>query len=102
RGWLSRTTATTWFPVRSCPSSSATATASTSSPTSGCSMPSCRLETPIGTLALAATDSGLGGVWFDGARIEPSGSCSVLDEACRQLDAYFAGELIDFDLPLDL
>ena len=29
-------------------------------------------------------------------------SCAVLDDAAAQLDAYFAGELIEFDLPLDL
>jgi methylated-DNA-[protein]-cysteine S-methyltransferase len=65
-------------------------------------MASCRLDTPIGTVGLAVTDTGLSGVWFDGERFEPSGRNTVLDEVCRQLDAYFAGELTDFDLPLDL
>jgi methylated-DNA-[protein]-cysteine S-methyltransferase len=32
----------------------------------------------------------------------PDDSRRVLDHAAAQLDAYFAGELIDFDLPLDL
>jgi methylated-DNA-[protein]-cysteine S-methyltransferase len=65
-------------------------------------MSSARLDTPIGTLGLVASDDGLRGVYFDGARIEPDGHAAVLDETCRQLQAYFAGELIDFDLPLDL
>jgi methylated-DNA-[protein]-cysteine S-methyltransferase len=65
-------------------------------------MNAARLDTPIGTLGLAASADGLRGIWFDGQRIEPSGSSPVLDEACRQLEAYFAGELIDFDLALDL
>jgi methylated-DNA-[protein]-cysteine S-methyltransferase len=30
------------------------------------------------------------------------GGCSVLDDAAAQLEAYFAGDLIVFDLPLDL
>jgi methylated-DNA-[protein]-cysteine S-methyltransferase len=29
-------------------------------------------------------------------------SCAVLDETVDQLEAYFAGELFEFDLPLDL
>jgi methylated-DNA-[protein]-cysteine S-methyltransferase len=65
-------------------------------------MPSARLETPIGTIGLAASDAGLRRVYFDGARVEPEGASPVLDEAARQLESYFAGDLIDFDLPLDL
>jgi methylated-DNA-[protein]-cysteine S-methyltransferase len=61
-----------------------------------------RLETPIGTLGLVGSDDGLRAVYFDGARVSPEGSSPVLDEAARQLQAYFAGELIDFELPLDL
>ena len=65
-------------------------------------MPSARLETPIGTIGLAASDAGLRRVYFDGARVEPEGASPVLDEAARQLESYFAGDLVDFDLPLDL
>jgi methylated-DNA-[protein]-cysteine S-methyltransferase len=32
----------------------------------------------------------------------PDESCGVLEAAAAQLDAYFAGDLIEFDLPLDL
>ena len=60
------------------------------------------LDTPIGPLGLVASDDGLEAVLFDGRRIRPEGSSAVLDEAARQLDAYFAGALVDFDLPLDL
>jgi methylated-DNA-[protein]-cysteine S-methyltransferase len=60
------------------------------------------LETPIGTLGLVGSEAGLRAVFFDGQRVEPDGGCELLDEAARQLAAYFAGELIDFDLPLDL
>jgi methylated-DNA-[protein]-cysteine S-methyltransferase len=60
------------------------------------------VETPIGPLGLRASESALTGVFFDGGRVRPEGASPVLDEAARQLDAYFAGELVDFDLPLEL
>jgi methylated-DNA-[protein]-cysteine S-methyltransferase len=39
---------------------------------------------------------------FDGRGIRPEGSPPVLDEAARQLMAYFEGDLVTFDLPLEL
>lgn len=63
-------------------------------------MASAVVDTPIGPLGLVASDSALQSVWFDAARVRPEGSSPVLDEAARQLDAYFAGELVTFDLPL--
>ena len=60
------------------------------------------LDSPIGPLGLVASQEGLRGVLFDGGNIEPAGSSPVLDEAARQLEAYFDGELISFDLPLEL
>jgi methylated-DNA-[protein]-cysteine S-methyltransferase len=65
-------------------------------------MPSARVETPIGPLGLVASDAGLRAVRFDGERVRTEGRSSVLDEARRQFAAYFAGDLVDFDLPLDL
>ena len=65
-------------------------------------MASTVVDTPIGQLGLVASDSALQSVWFDGERIRPGGSSAVLDEAERQLQAYFAGELVAFDLPLEL
>jgi len=65
-------------------------------------MPSAVLETPIGPLGLVASDTALQGVLFSGDRIRPEGSSPVLDEAAFQLDAYFEGELVAFDLPLEL
>jgi methylated-DNA-[protein]-cysteine S-methyltransferase len=65
-------------------------------------MASARVDTPIGPVGLVASDDGLRFVRFDGERVEPEGSSLVLDEARRQLEAYFAGDLVDFDLPLDL
>ena len=64
-------------------------------------MPSRSVDTAIGTLGLVATDAGLSRVRWS-AKGFPNESCAVLDEAAAQLEAYFAGELIAFDVPLDL
>lgn len=71
-----------------------------------------RLNGPLGPMILAASTQGLCGVWFEGQRHGPSeermqswtpqSSHSLLQEASRQLHAYFANELQKFDLPLDL
>jgi methylated-DNA-[protein]-cysteine S-methyltransferase len=85
-------------------------------------------ETPIGPLLLATTDEGLVNVVFradprvtgaavrrlgtrfgtEPVRVDPAGpppsgagAPGHLAETVRQLDAYFAGTLHDFDLPLD-
>ncbi|HEY6015564.1 MAG TPA: methylated-DNA--[protein]-cysteine S-methyltransferase [Gaiellaceae bacterium] len=64
-------------------------------------MHSLGVETPIGTLGLVGSDAGLSRVLWSAAGLA-LGGCAVLDEAAAQLGAYFAGELIEFDLPLDL
>ena len=64
-------------------------------------MPSRAVETPIGTLALVGSDAGLSRVRWSAKDLRDE-SCGVLDDAAAQLDAYFAGELIAFNLPLDL
>jgi methylated-DNA-[protein]-cysteine S-methyltransferase len=65
-------------------------------------MPRAILDTPIGPVGLVASDTALQGVLFDGGGIRPEGSSPVLDEAGRQLDAYFQGNLVAFDVPLEL
>jgi len=60
------------------------------------------VNTPIGPLGLVASGERLRSVLFDGSRLRPAGRSPVLAEAERQLDAYFAGELLTFDLPLEL
>jgi methylated-DNA-[protein]-cysteine S-methyltransferase len=65
-------------------------------------MASTVVDSPIGALGLIASDAGLQAVLFDGRRVRPKGSSNVLDEAARQLDAYFEGKLVAFDLPLEL
>lgn len=71
------------------------------------------IETPLGALRLVANPSALVGTWFvleqkHGPSPErvtswPSaGPHTVLDEATRQVEAYFRGTLTRFDLPLEL
>jgi methylated-DNA-[protein]-cysteine S-methyltransferase len=65
-------------------------------------MPRTVVDSPIGPLGLIASDVALQGVVFDGRRIRPQGRAPVLDEAERQLAAYFEGDLVTFDLTLEL
>ena len=60
------------------------------------------VDSPIGPLGLIASEEGLRAVLFDGSRIRSEGSSPVLAEAAQQLDAYFEGDLVTFDLPLEL
>ena len=67
------------------------------------------ITTPLGELLLARSAHGLAGVWFEGQKHhpEPFAAAHRPDDAmlCRvadQLHAYFAGELVAFDVPLDL
>jgi methylated-DNA-[protein]-cysteine S-methyltransferase len=65
-------------------------------------MASTVVDTPIGPLGLVASDAGLQGVFFDGGRTRVDGSSPLLEEATRQLEAYFDGDLVTFELPLEL
>jgi methylated-DNA-[protein]-cysteine S-methyltransferase len=65
-------------------------------------------DTPLGRLWLAASADGLAGAWFHGQRHfagpQPSwrdgADDRVLRDAAAQIQAYFAGRLRRFDLPL--
>ena len=64
-------------------------------------------ESPIGPLTLIAGPDGLRGLHFPGrgpAKSEEARNAEdpTLAAATEQLDAYFAGELRQFELPLDL
>jgi methylated-DNA-[protein]-cysteine S-methyltransferase len=73
------------------------------------------LDTPVGTLLLAATGKGLVRIAYDteghdkvltmlAARVSPRilNAPRRLDPAAREIDEYFAGLRREFDLPLDL
>lgn len=83
------------------------------------SMVQTRCPTPLGDLTLVASPSGLAGAWFvDKQRHLPAALTAqlagenaiwpeqatnpILQEAVKQLTAYFAGQKSGFDLPLDL
>ncbi|WP_432071803.1 methylated-DNA--[protein]-cysteine S-methyltransferase [Streptomyces wuyuanensis] len=65
-------------------------------------------DSPYGPLTLVATDSGLSGLYMTEQRHRPGEETfgdpdpRPFREVIRQLDAYFAGELREFDLPLHL
>ncbi len=64
-----------------------------------------RMESPVGPLLLAASEAGLHHILFTkGKRTTPDREwredARPLQETIRQLRAYFAGELEEFDLPL--
>jgi methylated-DNA-[protein]-cysteine S-methyltransferase len=68
-----------------------------------------RMASPLGTLLLARTSSGLAGAWFENQKHHPAAIAAperdddpVLAAAAQQLHAYFVGESTDFDVPLDL
>ena len=58
-------------------------------------------DSPIGPLTVRAENGTITGVWMEDDDLpEHIDETPPLDEARRQLDAYFAGELREFDLPL--
>jgi methylated-DNA-[protein]-cysteine S-methyltransferase len=65
------------------------------------------IDSPIGPLTLAGRDSALTNLrmvdqTYEPSRAEWTRDDNVFADAVEQLDAYFAGELTDFDLELDL
>jgi methylated-DNA-[protein]-cysteine S-methyltransferase len=56
------------------------------------------VSSPVGTLTLTEENGAIVSIAW-GAAAGRNGS-SLLAEAARQIEAYFAGELADFDLPL--
>jgi len=67
-----------------------------------------RLPSPLGELHVVASDDAIVGVYWPGHKGAPvivakdGRAHPVLDEASRQIQAYFAGERELFSLPLDL
>lgn len=65
-------------------------------------------HSPLGTILLAADDTGLTGLWFEGQKYFAQGldketeekEFSVFQTARRWLDVYFSGQAPDFQVPL--
>jgi methylated-DNA-[protein]-cysteine S-methyltransferase len=59
------------------------------------------VDTPIGPLLAAANDDGaLTGLWFDREPAPGWRRADALPRVREQIDAYFTGDLHEFDLPL--
>ena len=64
------------------------------------------LDSPLGPLTAVSTDGGLSGLFMSGQRHRPAAERfgarddTVLPGLREQLDAYWAGELTDFEVPL--
>lgn len=61
----------------------------------------CVIESPVGHLRIAATDDGISQVIRTAEALCPPHT-PLLAECVRQLNAYFAGQLTAFDLPLHM
>ncbi|WP_165171813.1 methylated-DNA--[protein]-cysteine S-methyltransferase [Adlercreutzia sp. ZJ242] len=66
-----------------------------------------KVSSPVGELTLAASAAGLTGLWIEGQKYHgrtlgdhAEGTCEVLERAEAWLEAYFAGERPEVDLPL--
>lgn len=66
------------------------------------------VESPVGPLTLVATDGVLSGLYMNAQRHRPAtdsfgpADVNLFAEVAGQLDAYFAGRLTDFDVPITL
>jgi methylated-DNA-[protein]-cysteine S-methyltransferase len=61
-------------------------------------MPAISISSPVGNLVIDETDDAITAICWSSERA--ANGSPLLAEAARQLDAYFAGKLTDFDLPL--
>lgn len=59
-------------------------------------------ESPIGPLTIAVGPNGITDLSFPGRSASTDAQRDAIPEVTDQLDAYFAGELCRFDLPLEL
>lgn len=59
------------------------------------------VDSPVGLLKIESDDRSITGIWLNAKGVvTPGCATGVLAELMRQLEAYFAGLLTSFDLPL--
>jgi methylated-DNA-[protein]-cysteine S-methyltransferase len=63
-------------------------------------MPHSTIESPVGPLTIAGDQEGLRSILFGAQADGPGIPSKIVDEAVRQLRAYFLKKLTRFDLPL--
>ena len=61
----------------------------------------CIIPSPVGRLRITATEGGISSVTRTDGELAPP-QTPLLTECVRQLNAYFSGQLTDFDLPLHM
>jgi methylated-DNA-[protein]-cysteine S-methyltransferase len=59
------------------------------------------MESPLGNLTLTADGKTITQVLFSDNKLETENSCAVLESCRKQLNDYFSGKLISFNLPLN-
>ena len=69
----------------------------------------CTVDSPLGPVLLARTAKGLAGAWFEGQKHHPGVLAApvrpddpLLAQTTEQLQRYFAGDVLAFELALDL
>ena len=62
---------------------------------------SARIKTPVGTIEISGSQSGIRSILFLDSEIEPTAIPECLQECVNQLNEYFKGTRKDFDILLD-
>jgi methylated-DNA-[protein]-cysteine S-methyltransferase len=59
------------------------------------------IDSPLGPVEITASHQGICAIRFDSMLSQPATPSVLTERAAQQLRAYFAGDLSQFDLPLD-
>lgn len=59
------------------------------------------IDSPLGPIKIQASDKGITEIAFVSGMLAATNTSSLTQQAAQQLNAYFAGELNQFNLPLD-
>lgn len=59
------------------------------------------IKSPVGFVILKSDGQAITEIHFSETDIQEKNSCSVLENCCEQLQDYFSGKALSFDLPLN-